>query len=73
MQPDAHPVWLTIALGLGQTPGPIATGAIGALSISAVVLFAGAIVCMAYATLRDKRGLQGQAVALQSTPACGNI
>ncbi len=72
---------MTVAFGLGQTLGPIATGAITdavgslsyALNISAAVLVVGVIACLAYAALRDKRGPQGDAVPLHSTPACGNI
>lgn len=72
---------ITMAFGLGQTLGPIATGAITdavgslsyALNISAAVLVAGVIACMAYAALRDRRGPEGEGVPLHSAPARGNI
>jgi len=68
---------ITIAFGLGQTFGSIATGAIAdavaslsyALNISAAVLVAGVAACMPYAALRDRRGLQDEAVPRQSKPA----
>ena len=65
---------MTIAFGLGQTLGPIATGAITdavgslsyALNISTAVLVAGVIACMAHAAIRSKN--EGKAVPPEPTP-----
>jgi predicted MFS family arabinose efflux permease len=69
----------TISFGIGQTLGPIATGAIAdavgslsyALNLSAAVLVAGAIACVAYATFREKR--PNEAAPLPSAPAKRNM
>ena len=64
----------TIAFGIGQTCGPLATGAItdatgrlaSALNVSAAMLVAGAIACMAHAAIRSKN--EGKAVPPEPTP-----
>jgi hypothetical protein len=71
-QPYAHPAGLIIVLSIAPAIG-LGICRFAALNISVAVLAAGVIACMAYAALRDKRGLQGEAGPLQSTPACGNI
>jgi MFS family permease len=66
---------MTISFGVGQTLGPIATGAITdavgslsyALSISAAVLVAGVLACMAHTVFRGT--VAGEAAPLQPTPA----